>query len=386
MYTIIGNIVTPDGVLENGALTVDDAGRIVAVGPNQETGAQSGDIDARDFLVLPGFLDMHVHGGGGADFMHGTVEAVRQVARTHARFGTTGLLATTITAGREETGKAISAAREVSEAGPGGGEARVLGIHLEGPYICAAKRGAQPLAYVRLPDAEELAQWIALSGGTVRQITLAPEIAGAEKIIRLAYAQGIIVSVGHTDATAEETLRAIGWGATQATHTFNAMRGLHHREPGTVGAVLTWPKVVCEIIADGVHLDPLIVKLIVAAKGVKGAVLITDAIEGAAMPEGDYSLGGQTVIVRNGTAAFADGTLAGSVLTMNRAFRNVVRFAGVSWPEAARLSSGNAARQLGIDGHCGEIAAGKSADLVIMHPETSEVEQTLVGGRTAYRR
>jgi N-acetylglucosamine-6-phosphate deacetylase len=386
MYTIIGDIVTPEGVLENWALTVDDGGRIAEVGPKQEAGTQSGDIDARGLLVLPGFIDMHVHGGGGADFMHGTVEAVQQVARTHARFGTTGLLATTITAGRENTDKAISAAREVSEAGPGVGEARVLGIHLEGPYLCAAKRGAQPLAFVRPPDAEELTHWIALSGGTVRQITLAPEIVGAEEIVRLARAQGVIVSVGHTDATAEETLRTIGWGATQATHTFNAMRGLHHREPGTVGAVLTQPEVVCEIIADGVHLDPLIVKLIVAAKGVNGAVLITDAIEGAAMPDGDYELGGQKVIVQRGMAAFADGTLAGSVLTMNRAFRNVVRFAGVSLADAARLSSGNAARQLGIAREYGEIAPGKAADLVIMHPETGGVEQTLVGGRTAYRR
>lgn len=385
MVTITGDIVTPNGVLENGALTVNDVGDIAEVGPGRTSSPRSGDIDASGFLVLPGFVDMHVHGGGGADFMHGTPEAVRQVTRTHARFGTTGLLATTMTAARDDTDRAITAVHEVMEAGLGEGEARVLGIHLEGPYICAARRGAQPLAFVRPPDADELRHWITLSGQTIRQITLAPEVPGAEAVIRLARANGVIVSLGHTDARAADVGAAIEWGATRATHTFNAMRGLHHREPGTVGAVLARPEVVCEIIADGVHLDPLIVRLIIAAKGAAGAVLITDAIEGAAMPDGEYALGGQAVIVRDGTAAFADGTLAGSVLTMNRAFANVIGWAGVSLPEAARLSSGNAARQLGLEGRFGEIAPGKAGDIAILHPQTGEVAWTLVGGRVAWR-
>ena len=385
MITITGDIVTAGGVLESGALTLDDAGDIAEVGPHRTSAPRSGDIDASGLVVLPGFVDMHVHGGGGADFMHGTVGAARQAARTHARFGTTGLLATTLTASREDTDRAITALREVMEAGPGEGEARVLGIHLEGPYICAARRGAQPLAFVRPPDADELAHWIALSGQAIRQITLAPELPGAEAVTRLARAGGVIVSIGHTDAKAADVLAAIEWGATQATHTFNAMRGLHHREPGTVGAALTQPEIVCEIIADGVHLDPLIVRLIVAAKGASGAVLITDAIEGAAMPDGEYTLGGQAVFVKDGTAAFADGTLAGSVLTMNRAFANVRRFAGVSLPDAALLSSGNAARQLGLSHRFGGIAPGKSGDIVILHPQTGEVAWTLIGGRVAWR-
>ena len=385
MYTITGDIVTAGGVLEGGALTLDDAGDIAEVGLRRRSAPRSGDIDASGLIVLPGFVDMHVHGGGGADFMQGTAEAVRQVARTHARFGTTGMLATTMTASREDTDAAVAAARAVMEAGRGEDEARILGVHLEGPYICAAKRGAQPLAFVRPPDADELMHWITLSGRTIRQITLAPELPGAEYVIRVARDAGIIVSLGHTDAKAADVLEAIGWGATQATHTFNAMRGLHHREPGTVGAALTQTEIVCEIIADGVHLDPMIVKLIVAAKGASGAVLITDAIEGAAMPDGEYTLGGQPVFVKDGTAAFADGTLAGSVLTMNRAFINVMRFAGTGACEAARLSSGNAARQLGMEGHGGEIAPGKAGDIVILHPDTGEVAWTLVGGRVAWR-
>ena len=378
--------MTPDGVLEGGTLTVDDAGRIAEVGPSRTAPARADDLDATGQWVLPGFVDVHVHGGGGADFMHGTTEAVRQITRTHAQFGTTGLLATTLTAARGVTDRAIRAAREVQETGPGAGEARVLGVHLEGPYLCPARRGAQPEAFVRLPDVDEMAHWITLGGRAIKKITLAPEMAGAEAVIKEAVAAGMTVSVGHTDADAEQIEQAIDWGATGATHVFNAMRGLSHREPGAAGACLARREIVCEVIADGVHLHPLVVRLILAAKGPEGAVLVTDAIEGASMPDGVYHLGGQAVTVQNGTAAFADGTLAGSVLTMNRAFANVLAFAEISVTHAARLSSANAARQLGLAGTLGEIAVGQAADLVALHPDTGAVEWTLVGGQVAWRR
>lgn len=386
MFTISGDIVTPDGVMEHGAVTVDDSGAIAEVSARRTSAPRSGDINAGSFLVLPGFVDVHVHGGGGADFMHGTPDAVRQVARTHAKYGTTSLLATTLTASRDATDATIRAARTVIEAGPGEGEARVLGIHLEGPYICAAKRGAQPEAFIRPPDTAELAHWVALSGETIRRITLAPEIDGAEAVIRMAQSRNIAASIGHTNATAAEAEAAIAWGVTGATHLFNAMPPLHHRQPGAAGAALARPEIVCEVIADGVHLHPLIIRLAVAAKGPAGVVLITDAIEGAAMPDGEYALGGQPVFVKDGTAAFADGTLAGSILTMNRAFMNVRRFADVTSPEAALLSSGNALRQLGLSGKMGAIAPGMAADLAIVHPETGEVAWTLVAGQVAYRR
>ncbi len=317
--------------------------------------------------------------------MHGTPEAARTIARTHARFGTTALLATTITASREATDAAIVAARTVMQSAQDD-ECRLLGIHLEGPYICAARKGAQPGVYVRPPDGEELAHWLRLSGGTVRQITLAPELEGAEPLVRAARAAGVVVSVGHTDATAQQTLDAISWGAGQATHTFNAMRGLHHREPGTVGAVLARPELVAEVIADGAHLDPLIVRLIFAAKGPDGAVLITDAMEGAAMPDGEYALGGTAVTVKGGTASFADGTLAGSVLTMNRAFMNARRFADLTPWQASRYASANAARQLGILDDVGTLELGKRADIAVINPETGEVAYTLIAGHIAYQR
>lgn len=382
MQTITGNLVTPDGILPHGALTIDD-GKIVALAARPTSPA---DLAADGFLILPGFVDLHVHGGGGADFMDGTPDAVRQVCRTHARFGTTSLLATTMTASRAATAAAVSAVRQVVADGQNLDEARIVGIHLEGPFINVGKRGAQPEAFVRPPDVAEFLAWVELGGGLVKQITLAPEVDGAENLIRAARKVGVNVSIGHTDATTADVEMAIAWGANQATHTFNAMRGLHHREPGTVGAVLTRPELLAEAIADGVHLHPLIVKLIVDAKGANGAVLITDAIEGAAMPDGEWALGGQTVYVRNGTAAFADGTLAGSILTMNRAFLNAMTWANLTPAQASRIASANAARQLGLDGELGTLELGKRADIAVLDAHTGEIHWTLIGGQTAYRR
>lgn len=381
MFTLVGDIVTENGVLTDGALTIDD-GKIVELMPSPH----SADFDASGCLILPGFVDLHIHGGGGADFMDGTPDAVRQVCRTHARFGTTSLLATTMTASRAVTDAAIAAVRQVVESGQNDDEARIVGIHLEGPYINVGKRGAQPEEFVRPPDVAEFMHWLERGGGLVKQITLAPEIAGAEELIKAAREANVNVSLGHTDATAVDVETAIEWGANQATHTFNAMRGLHHREPGTVGAVLTRPELLAEAIADGVHLHPLVVQLILAAKGVNGATLITDAIEGVAMPDGEWTLGGQTVYVRNGTAAFADGTLAGSVLTMNRAFRNAMTWANLTPVQASRFASANAARQLGMDSEIGRLEVGKRADIVILDPQTGDVALTLIGGKTACRR
>jgi N-acetylglucosamine-6-phosphate deacetylase len=386
MPTLTGDLITPDGVLAGGALVVDDRGLIADILPRAQSLPRRVDIDAAGLLVMPGFLDMHVHGGGGADFMHGTPEAVRRVLRTHARFGTTGLLATTLTASRAEIDASIGAVCAVQTEGRAVDEARILGIHLEGPFICAHRRGAQPLGPIRPPDVEELRHWITLSQGQIRQLTIAPELPGAEAVVRAAAESGIIVSVGHTDATGAETLRAASWGARQGTHTFNAMRGLHHREPGTVGAILACPDFVAEVIADGVHLDPLVVRLVIAAKGLDGVVLVTDAMEAAAMPDGEYALGSSPVTVRNGTVAFADGTLAGSVLTMSQAVHNVQKFVGIGPGEASRLASANAARQLGLSGQRGELRVGAQADLAILHPETGRVEWTIIGGQVAYQR
>jgi len=382
--SIAGTIVTPTTVIENGWIGIDDRGKIADIGA--ANGHPTADLDMAGHLVVAGFVDMHVHGGGGADFMNGTTDAARQAARTHARHGTTGMLATTLTAFQPEIDRSISAAMAVAD-DRGGDEARILGVHLEGPYICAAKRGAQPLEPIRKSDIGELDHWIELSGGRIRQITMAPEIDGAPAFITAARSRGVTVSIGHTDATAAQTELGIAAGASQATHLFNAMRGLQHREPGTVGALLAADTVACELIVDGVHLSPTVVRIAVRAKGVDGCLLVTDAIEGADMPDGNYVLGATSaIIVKDGRATFADGTLAGSVLTMERAYANVREFAAITASEASHMSSLVPARQIGIADKKGSIEVGKDADIAIIDPSTGAIVATIVEGNMAYRR
>jgi N-acetylglucosamine-6-phosphate deacetylase len=373
---ICGNIVQPDGVLEGGALVVGDSGLI------EEIDAVSGSFQSP--TIVPGFIDIHVHGGGGADFMDGTVESVRTVARTHARFGTTTMLATTLTATGEQISRCIAAVRAVMN-DPGPDEARIAGIHLEGPFLCPAKRGAQPLAPIRKPNWDEMAGWIDESGGAIRVITLAPELDGAIDFIKKAASAGVIVSIGHTEATFEQTVAAIEAGASHATHLFNAMPPLNHRAPGAAGALIASETAFAETIADGVHLHPGAVKIAVSAMGPGRIVLITDAMSGAAMPDGDYELGGQRVRVSGPTARFDDGTLAGSILTMNRAFENILRFAAVSPMDAANMTASNAADRLGLAKQTGRIAVGLGADLTLLDPDSGRVEATMRDGKWLWR-
>lgn len=381
-YTIKGNIITDGQTIENGFLTIEN-GVVSRISQTPPSGLI--DLDRTGFLIAAGFIDMHVHGGAGADFMDGTEDAVRTVLRCHARHGTTALLATTVSASRELTDRAIVAIAAVAD-DPREDEARIVGIHLEGPYLCRSRRGAQPADALRPPNIDELRHWNTLSGNRVRQITLAPELPGAIDLIRAAREMNITCSLGHTDATSDQTLAAIDAGATQATHLFNAMRGLHHREPGAVGAALTSPHVVAELICDGVHLDPRIVRLAVTLKSPRHAALITDAMAAADMPAGVYELGGQDVVSDGVMAAFRDGTLAGSTLTMDRAFANVQRFTGVSASDAATMASVVPSKQIGLAAHKGWLIEGRDADLVIIDPTTENVDTTFVEGNVAFQR
>jgi N-acetylglucosamine-6-phosphate deacetylase len=270
---ICGDIVTPSAIIRNGAIVVGGDGLIEAV----EAAASKADFDYTGYLITPGFVDVHVHGGGGADFMDGRIESVRLAARTHALFGTTTLLATTLTAAREQISACIAAVCEVIE-NPLPDEAEIAGIHLEGPYICAAKRGAQPLGPIRPPDWDEMKGWIDQSGGRVKLITMAPEIDGALEFIGKASAAGVMVSIGHTNASYEQAIAGIDAGASNGTHLFNAMPPLAHRAPGAAGALLAAEGATVELIADGVHLHPAVVRLAVSAKGADGVILVTDAI------------------------------------------------------------------------------------------------------------
>jgi N-acetylglucosamine-6-phosphate deacetylase len=385
MRKIYGTVVGAAGAAP-GTVIIDDAGRVAEITMNRVAGQGSDDIDADGYLIVPGFIDQHVHGGGGADFMDGGVDAVRQAVRAHARFGTTGLLATTLTASHDNTTKAVASIRNKVTGGRQDDEARILGIHLEGPFICRARCGAQPVDHIRKPDPSEFAEWLDVGAGLVRKITLAPEIPGAKELIQAARRDKVIVSIGHTDAKAEDVDTAIGWGASHATHIFNAMSGLHHRMPGATGALLASPKIVAELIADGIHLDPHVVRFVVAAKGLDRVILITDGISGAGMGNGDYELGGFKVIVADGKASLADGTLAGSVLTMNRAFINAWKFCALSPSDVVRITSTNAARELGMSELYGSIEPGRPADIAIISPDNGHVLATVINGRDAYRR
>lgn len=388
MTAFVGaRIVTPDGVLQNGVLISEDA-RIAEVGtPNAvRVGGSTDTIDARGLTLLPGFLDVHVHGGGGADVMDATPAALQTVCRIHARHGTTGLLATTITQSRDKIKRALQTARAAWEAGPAfcSNGAQVLGVHLEGPYLCAARAGAQPVEHVRDPDPDEFGSWLEAARGAIRLATLAPERPGSETLIAAARTANVVVSVGHTSANAAQTEQALDRGARHATHLFNAMPSLHHRQPGPLAVLLVDERVRVEVIADGHHVAPEVLRLIFRTKGAWGVLLITDAMAGAGAGDGVYDLGDNPVTVAGGRATLADGTLAGSVLTMDRAGANVRDWLGLDWPDVARLSSTNAADQMGWP-QKGRLSPGADADLVLVD-DTMTVHATFVAGRCVYRR
>ncbi|HZG54986.1 N-acetylglucosamine-6-phosphate deacetylase [Paenibacillus sp.] len=362
MTVIRGNIVTPDGVLEGGIVRLEGA-RIAEV---LEAGAPAAsvELDLGDGWVLPGFVDMHCHGGSGCDFMDATGEALATIAEFHGRHGTTSMLATTMTAPKAAIDAVLRAASDyIAAASPRG--ARLLGVHLEGPFISPKWPGAQNPDFIVPPRLDWLREWTEAYPSVVKQLTLAPETEGAIEMIRELARLGIVAAAGHTDATYDELVRAADAGLSQAVHTFNAMTPLHHRKPGVAGAVLTDPRIAAEAIADGVHLHPAVVKLLTQTKTADNLILITDAISAAGLEDGPYSLGGQEVTVKDGVARLTHGdSLAGSTLTMIDAFRFVVRL-GLSVPEASRLASANAAKQLRRD-DIGAIRPGAAADVVLL--------------------
>lgn len=377
-----GRAVTPDGVLERATLVVEE-GRIVSLSAAPPpAGLET--IEAGALTLLPGFVDVHIHGGAGCDTMDATPEALQAIARVHARHGTTGFLATTMTQSRAAIEAALANARAAVEKGPAfcADGAQVLGIHLEGPYIHPARPGAQPKEFVRDYLPEEFAGWLEIAGGALRLITLAPERPGGHPLIAACRRAGIVVSMGHTDASSAETQEALAAGVQHATHLFNAMPSIHHRQPGPIPTLLTDPRARVEIIADGHHVAPDVVGMILAAKGARGVLAVTDAMAGAGAGEGVYALGGLAVTVAEGRATLADGTLAGSVLTMDRAAANLRAWGGLDWEEVARVSATNAADQLGLTAK-GRLAPGADADLVLVDDDLS-VHATFVAGRCVY--
>src|ERR1700722_5722922 len=329
-----------------------------------------GEIAASGRTIVPGFVDVHIHGAGGHDVMEGTREALELMTATVAAHGTTSLVATTVTASEKETRDSVAGiahfilntsqypARELS--------AEILGIHFEGPFISPARRGVHPAKWIVPPSTELLAQLLAEARGTAQILTLAPELPGALELIAAARKAGLVISIGHTDATYEQAMAAIEAGATHAAHVYNAMRPFSHRGTGVLGAVLTSPKVSAELIADGVHVDEAAMRMLVDLKTPERVILVSDGMSATGMPDGKYQLGMFKVKVSEGVARNAEGKLAGSTLTLDRALRNIVAL-GVPLASALRMVTANPARQIGLGARKGVLAPGADADLVFLN-------------------
>ncbi|MGA9671956.1 MAG: N-acetylglucosamine-6-phosphate deacetylase [Terracidiphilus sp.] len=334
----------------------------------RETGELGGHDRVLDYpgaILAPAFLDVHIHGAAGHDVMEGTPEALNTIGRFLATHGTGSFLATTVTASMDTTLRALSGLAKLLEQRPTAPKdaARAIGIHLEGPFLSHAKRGVQPAEHLLTPDIGVFDRFCEAAEGHIRLMTLAPELPGAVELAAHATARGVRVSLGHSDATAAETKAAIAAGAMSATHTFNAMRPLDHREPGILGTVLTTDSLFAELICDGIHTAPEMVKIWWRSKGPERAILVTDAMSAAGMPDGEYQLGGFAVQVASGKAT-ARGVLAGSVLTLDRALANFVGFTGAPLEQALRLLTVNPAAMTGFADQAGSLGVGKVANLV----------------------
>ena len=375
-------LFTPTEQIDDPLLLVDN-GKIVEVSSraSRELPAGARIIDFPDAVLAPGFLDIHIHGSCGHDVMECNAASLRAIEGMLARHGVTCYFPTTVTAPLDALLSAVDRLATAIEAvhdTAGSLRAKPVGIHIEGPFISHAQRGVHPPEFLLEPSIHLFEKLWHASRGHIRLMTIAPELPGALEVIAEATKRGVCVSLGHSDGDSKTTRSAIAAGARHATHTFNAMRPLRQREPGIIGEVLTHTGVTADLIADGVHLDPLIVRLILQSKGVDSSVLITDAISAAGMPDGKYRLGSLEVQVKKGKC-LSNGKLAGSVLTMDRAVRNVRSFADWTLQQALRPATLNPARVVGLSGKKGTLTPGADADIVVLTP-SGDVIKTIVQG------
>jgi N-acetylglucosamine-6-phosphate deacetylase len=362
-----GRVATPDGVLDPGWVLVD-GGLITGLGPGDAPDRPGAEVtDAAGRWVVPGFVDIHCHGGGGAAFTTADPAHVRQAVDAHTAHGTTTMLASLVTRPVPELVEQVAALADLVRDG------LVAGIHLEGPFLSAARCGAHDPDLLRPPDAVSVDALLAAGRGTIRMVTIAPELDGAVPAVKRLVDAGVIAAIGHTDALAEDVVPAVDAGATVATHLFNGMRPLHHREPGPIGALLDDERVNVELICDLVHLHPTIVRLAARHAGAGRTVLITDAIAAAAAGDGTYEIGGLEVDVTDGVPTLVKGegeagggSLAGSTLTMDAAFRNLVRSCGLGVLDAVAAASTRPAELLGLGDVTGRLAPGYAADVVLL--------------------
>lgn len=381
---INGQVVTPRGIVKDGAVTVVD-GVITYVGSTagvpSDSPASSLVIDAKGAYVLPGFIDVHVHGGMKEDFTDATQESLDTITQFHSTQGTTAMLATTMTTPKEVLDHVLAEVNTyISKGMP---YAQLEGVHLEGPFISPKWPGAQNPEHIVPPNKDWIEGWENQYPGLIKQVTFAPEREGAHNLIRYLRSKGIVAAAGHTDATYEEIMSAVEVGLHHSVHMFNAMTPLHHRKPGTAGAILSTPKMSAEIIADGIHVHPAAISIIAQLKQDENFVLITDAMSAAGLGNGEYMLGDLPVIVKDNVCTLkeSEGTLAGSTLTMIRGFRYLVQQVGLSIEFASAMASGNPAKLLRIEQRTGSIETGKQADLLLVEPDNLELQKVWIKGR-----
>src|SRR6202522_687523 len=366
--------LTPQEELRDCVIVVE-AGRITGIGHRDEVHIPPGakDYVASGMTVVPGFVDVHIHGAGGHDVTEAEAAALDKITATVARFGTTSIVATTVTAPIEATchsleGIAAYIRAHESTADNARFGADILGIHLEGPFINPERRGVHPTASILAPSVESFEKFRAAAGNLIKLITIAPEMPGALKLIAAAVADGVVVGLGHTDADYAQARAAIQAGARHAVHVYNAMRPFTHRDPGVISAVLTDADVTAEIIADGAHVAGPAIQVLLGTKGFDTVILVSDGTSATGMRDGNYKLGNFDVVVKDGVVRNSEGKLAGSTLTLDRALRYIVEL-GVPFVDALRMATILPARRLGLAGKKGILAIGSDADLVILTPD-----------------
>ncbi|MFD1173685.1 N-acetylglucosamine-6-phosphate deacetylase [Oceanobacillus picturae] len=374
------SILTEETIMEDSALLLEN-GKISKIGKQSSLPDEIQEIDGEGKIVIPGFIDGHIHGANGADVMDASNTALDSIASVLPREGTTSFLATTITQSPENIEKAL---KTVAAYNNKPGQAEVIGVHLEGPFIEKSKAGAQPHAYIMEPSIEQFEEWQKLSGDKIKTITMAPEHDPNGDFIRHVSGQGVIVSAGHTASGFSDMKRAVEHGVKQVTHLCNAMTGLHHRDVGTVGAAFMLHELRAELIADGIHISKEMLQLVYKTMGSERLLLITDSMRAKCLQQGRYELGGQPVVVTEDRAVLEDGTLAGSILKMRDGAKQMLDLDGVTLQEVIEMASVNPAKQLGLYDRKGSITVGKDADLLLVDRQL-HIASAICRGEVAFR-
>ena len=357
-------IYTETAVLEQGSVLIAN-GKIVRLGFDPHDPESASLEFPKNWHLVPGFIDIHVHGAAGSDAMDNDLAAMNNIARNLIKGGVTGFLATTVTKGESDMEQALTTCRDYAKQ-PAQDGAEFLGINLESSFLSLAKAGMQATKHLIAPNIDLFAKWQKLSGDLIKIVTVAPELPGALEFIKYLVKHKVIASIGHTDADYDMACQAIACGASHATHLFNAMRAIAHRSPNAITALLLDDNVTVELIADGVHLHPAILQLALKLKGEAKIILISDAMRAQGLNDGVYEFGGQDIIVKDQIAKLADGTLAGSTLRLDQALRNMMHFTSCSLQTALKMITENPAKELGVFAQKGSIACGKDADLVVL--------------------